>query len=266
MTEVLLGIDTNERRARAQAETTVDLFETDDLQAYLLHDFVDNPEGASVVQVDAVHRAQEVLEAAGVAVSLREGSGDPVESIIEMAADLDVDAVCVAGRKRSPAGKMLFGSVSQSLVLESDRPVLLCSENYEPSVDGDTRDLLFGIDASEDRAVLQAETVLDLFAPNRLRAHLLHDAGTSPNMPVSEVGAVDRAREILAAADVPVAVRGGSGDPATSILDAAADVDADAICVAGRKRSPAGKMLFGSVSQSVILNTERPVLLSSPSS
>jgi len=132
MTEVLLGIDTNEQRARAQAETVVDLFETADLEAYLLHDFVENPEGASVVQVDAVHRAQEILEAADVPVHLREGSGDPATSIVGTAADLGVDAICVAGRKRSPAGKMLFGSVSQSVILNTERPVLLCSPSETP--------------------------------------------------------------------------------------------------------------------------------------
>ena len=40
---------------------------------------------------------------------------------------------------------------------------------------------------------------------------------------------------------------------------AAADVDADAICVSGRKRRPTGKAVFGSVTQDVILGTERPV-------
>jgi len=265
MTEVLLGIDTSEQRARAQAETVVDLFDTADLEAYLLHDFVDNPEGASVVQVDAVHRAQEILEAADVPVSLREGSGEPAASIVKAAADLDVDAICVAGRKRSPAGKMLFGSVSQSVILESDRPVLLCSEHHTPSGDGGSRNLLFGLDTSEERAVVQAETASELFAPDRVQAHLLHVFDESADRAVSDVAAVDRARGILADAGIPVTFRSGSGHPPTAILEAAADVDADAICLAGRKRSPAGKMLFGSVSQSVILNTERPVLLSAPS-
>jgi len=126
MKDVLLGIDQSIDRAVEQAETVLDLFE-EDIRVYLLHDFEDNPEGASVVQVDSVKRAQEIFEEAGVSVSLREGSGDPAESIIEHAEELDADAVCVAGRKRSPAGKMLFGSVSQAVILNTDIPVLICS-------------------------------------------------------------------------------------------------------------------------------------------
>jgi nucleotide-binding universal stress UspA family protein len=127
MKDVLLGIDQSTDRAVEQAETVLDLFEAEDIHADLLHDFEDNPEGASVVQVDSVKRAKELFEEAGVPVSLREGSGDPAESIVQHAEELDADAVCVAGRKRSPAGKMLFGSVSQSVILNTDRPVLLCS-------------------------------------------------------------------------------------------------------------------------------------------
>ena len=52
------------------------------------------------------------------------------------------------------------------------------------------------------------------------------------------------------------------GDPATEILDTADEVDADLIALAGRrKRSPAGKALFGSTTQAVILETDRSVLV-----
>ncbi|WP_254532655.1 universal stress protein [Natrinema gelatinilyticum] len=128
MKAIVLGIDQNADRAASQAETVIDLFDIDNICAYLLHDFADNPEGASVIQVDAVKRAQELLEDAGVAVELREGSGDPARSIIETANKLDADAICVAGRNRSPAGKVLFGSVTQSVVLNTDRPVLICGD------------------------------------------------------------------------------------------------------------------------------------------
>jgi nucleotide-binding universal stress UspA family protein len=126
MTDVLLGIDEDVDRAVAQAETVLDLFDIETVNVYLLHDFVDNPEGASVTQVKSVRRAQQRFEDAGVPVELREGSGDPAESIIETADEIDADAVCVAGRKRSPAGKALFGSVSQAVILNTDRPVLTC--------------------------------------------------------------------------------------------------------------------------------------------
>jgi nucleotide-binding universal stress UspA family protein len=131
MKDVLLGVDQSVARAVEQTETVLDLFETDNIHIYLLHDFVDNPEGASVVQVRSVNRAKELFEDAGVPVDLREGSGNPAESIIQHAEELDADAICVAGRKRSPAGKMLFGSVSQSVILNTELPVLTCSVPHE---------------------------------------------------------------------------------------------------------------------------------------
>ena len=127
MKEVLLGIDESEDRAMALAETVVDLFETADIRAHLLHDFVDNPEGASVAQVGAVRRAEEILEDHDIEVELHDGSCHPADSIIDTADRLDVNAICVAGRKRSPTGKLLFGSVSQEVILGTERAVLVCS-------------------------------------------------------------------------------------------------------------------------------------------
>lgn len=127
MKDVLLGIDESEDRATVLAESVADLFEAGDVRAHLLHDFVDNPEGASVIQVAAVNRAAEILEDHGVDIEYHEGSGDPADSVITTAEKLDVDAICIAGRKRSATGKLLFGSVSQEVILGTERPVLICS-------------------------------------------------------------------------------------------------------------------------------------------
>lgn len=47
---------------------------------------------------------------------------------------------------------------------------------------------------------------------------------------------------------------------ADTILDYAQRVDARYIVLGGRKRSPVGKAVFGSVTQAVILNADRPVV------
>ncbi|MFB6080279.1 MAG: universal stress protein [Haloferacaceae archaeon] len=128
MYEIVAGIDTNERRARALANAIVEMpLDRERVRVTLLHDFTDNPEGASVTQVGAVRRATEILDGAGIEVALEESSGDASTAIIEAAEELDADLVAVTGRKHTPAGKVLFGSVTQGVILGTERPVLVCS-------------------------------------------------------------------------------------------------------------------------------------------
>lgn len=125
MYDVLVAVDENEDRALAQADAVADLAEgREDVAAHLLHVFTDNPDGASVHQLGSVRRSRERLEDAGVEVELAETSGDPAEEILARAREGEVDLVSVAGRKRSPAGKALLGSVSQEVLLGAERPVL----------------------------------------------------------------------------------------------------------------------------------------------
>jgi len=128
MYEIVLGVDSSVERARAQAKALTDLpCEPHDVHATVLHDFTDNPTGASVGQIGAVRRARDLLEEGGIEVTLTESSGDPATAIIDTADGIDADVICVAGRKRTPAGKVLFGSVTQAVILATDRPVLVCS-------------------------------------------------------------------------------------------------------------------------------------------
>jgi len=126
MYDVLLGIGLDdEPRAIAQAEAVIDLpGDPDEVTAHLCHVFRDNPEGASVHQIGTVRRAREILEDAGVNCVHYEANGDPGEEILAAATDIDAGLICVSGRKRSPAGKVVFGSTTQALVLNADRPVL----------------------------------------------------------------------------------------------------------------------------------------------
>lgn len=50
--------------------------------------------------------------------------GNPAEEIIAAADSLEPRYLVVGGRKRSPTGKALFGSVTQSILLNSEYPVV----------------------------------------------------------------------------------------------------------------------------------------------
>lgn len=50
--------------------------------------------------------------------------GDVTQKILSLAAEEDPRYLVVGGRKRTPVGKAIFGSVTQSILLEADRPVV----------------------------------------------------------------------------------------------------------------------------------------------
>ena len=129
MSTIVAGIDTDVDRARALADGIVSIPGADDLEVILVHSFDENPEGASVDQVASVRRARETLEDHGISVTLDESSGDTAGSLIDRADEHDAAMIAVAGRKRSPTGKAVFGSVTQDVILETDRPVLVCSSD-----------------------------------------------------------------------------------------------------------------------------------------
>ncbi len=50
--------------------------------------------------------------------------GNPAQRVLEYGRDQDARYLVVGGRKQSPVGKALFGSVTQSILLNADRPVV----------------------------------------------------------------------------------------------------------------------------------------------
>ncbi|RQG89967.1 universal stress protein [Natrarchaeobius halalkaliphilus] len=70
--------------------------------------------------IDAVKRH---LEDDGFVVETRREHTDPAEGIITVAAEIGADQIVMSGRKRTPAGKVLFGSVTQSVLLNAETSV-----------------------------------------------------------------------------------------------------------------------------------------------
>lgn len=131
----------------------------------------------------------------------------------------------------------------------------------------------------DDRAELLANTAVDISGPSGATVILAHvftdeeyqDALKRLNVDTgSEVGPNDVARRkatirtiasALESADVDCEIRGKIGRHGSSVVDLADSSEADLLIIGGGKRSPAGKAVFGSIAQDVLLSSPCPVTL-----
>lgn len=143
MYRVLLPVDESEERVDEQVAALLSLpGDEDEFAVTVLHvieeiDTVADEAGPTMIddineslpdirgESDTVQRVERRLEDAGIDVQREEMVGDPADCILQMATDIDADTVVLGARNRSPAGKAIFGSVSQKVILETDRPVLV---------------------------------------------------------------------------------------------------------------------------------------------
>ena len=70
-----------------------------------------------------VQAIAERLDEADVDYEIRGAVGEPGNALVTLAEELAADRVIVGGRHRSPTDKIIFGSVAQTLLLESPCPV-----------------------------------------------------------------------------------------------------------------------------------------------
>ncbi len=122
-----------------------------------------------------------------------------------------------------------------------------------------------------------ARTVIDIAGPagaDVVVAHVFTDdeyetaverlefeavAEADPDDVAERHATVRELRELLVEADISTSVRGAVGDHGEEIVSIAGMTRSDLVVVGGRKRSPTGKAVFGSVAQEVMLEAPCPV-------
>lgn len=127
MYTILMPVDADETRALAQAETVRELPGAESATVHVMHVFKDQDraDSTSPRQLDSGRSVAERLQDDGVLVETLSRYGDPSEEILKAADEVDADMIVLGGRKRSPLGSVLFGSVSQEVTLDSERPVTI---------------------------------------------------------------------------------------------------------------------------------------------
>lgn len=124
--EVLLGVDSSEARAHAQAEAVADLpMAGERVHATLCYVFAE-PHDLEARQIGGVRRAADYLEREGVETTLTTRVGDPAEELLRLADELDANAICLGEWDRSPLDEVLHGSVTRRIVQGTTRPTLVC--------------------------------------------------------------------------------------------------------------------------------------------
>ncbi|WP_135820468.1 universal stress protein [Halostella litorea] len=129
----------------------------------------------------------------------------------------------------------------------------------------------------EDRAERLADAVAEVAGPTGATVVLAHvftddeydtvldrlDFGptddTSPDEVATRHATIREIASLLDDAGVDYETRGAVGEHGETIVNLAKEVGADRVVVGGRRRSPTGKAVFGSVAQEVMLSCPCPV-------
>jgi nucleotide-binding universal stress UspA family protein len=283
---ILLATDGSEDAARA-ARVAADLAERADAELHVVHAWqADLPEAYAVTVPNAsvwwygqqagksLDRQVEQIGRAGGAVA--EGHllrGEPVEKITELAENLDVDLVVVGSRSLGTVRRLATGSVSEGVVRDASRPVLVVrgGEAAWPPAR-----VVVGEDFSEDSeaAARLAASIGRLYAARTILVHALPLLDLGSEVPVLSVFWINRqvrnarrtlellAREIEAEVGQTPESRVAIGAAASCILEAATEgAEPTLVAVGSRGLGVLERFRVGSVSARVMREAEGPVLV-----
>ena len=199
--------------------------------------------------------------------------GPPAQAILGASAVADVELVVMSTHGRTGLGRLFLGSVAETVLRATKKPVLMLRTQGKPAM---FKRILVPLDGSR-----LAQDVLPLLTqiagPLDLELTLLRVLVPIP--PVVAEGTRDVTVEdiptrfkvahaylapiatALAASGVRVTTEVRRGEPVTEILDAAKKANADLIAMTTHGRTGLGRLVFGSVAEAVLRQSDVPVFL-----
>lgn len=225
----------------------------------------------------------ERLWAAGLLAEISVPSGDAVEEIVADAERYEADLIVMATHGRGGLGRAIYGSTAEALVQRSSRPFLLVrawSDTPSTLPFSGHPQIVVPLDGS-DLAEQALPVAVGLSMALGGALVLLHAVSPFEQASLPEAMMLDfpqREAERMAQAQaylctlVARSATGGCqvhcdvryGVPAQAIQEAVRDHRAALVVMATHGRSALGRLLVGSVAQSVIQHTPVPVTLVRP--
>jgi nucleotide-binding universal stress UspA family protein len=222
------------------------------------------------------------LRQAGAKHRVEMADGNPVDVLLRSVAATDAQLVATGARGVGDNTALALGSTSLHVVQSSPVPVLVVPS--QPGPEGPTEPdrhlelarILVGVDRSEPAlAALGLAADLAAVAGASLTVlEVVEDVSPFPLGPSTTVTsegeeeAPERAMALLEAAaggvrerGVPVQFVVRSGEPASTLVELAEEIDVDLVVVGTRGRGGPDQLLLGSVSRTVADRARRPTLV-----
>lgn len=142
MRHILMPVDKSSERIDRQLDTLGNLFDSQEITVDILHvhEKVDAQIDEGGFDIDetmeknleelqglpsTVEQAANELLQKGIDVEVHQKRGDPVSTIISTSEEVNAETILVTNPERTPVGKVVFGSVTQGVILKAQRPVLV---------------------------------------------------------------------------------------------------------------------------------------------
>lgn len=216
---------------------------------------------------EALETVERRCESAGVSVTTTLLEGRPAHRITTYADENDVDLVIMGTHGRAGVSRLLLGSVTESVIRRSDRPVLTVPKDAPVAGDG-YDDLLVATDGSGD-ANHAVQTAIDVGTTFDATIHGLYviDIAFTRNQLIEE--SLERAAaETLSDLETTVTEAGlecvtevRSGNPHEEIGEVATEHDVDLVVLGSHGKGAIERTFLGSVSERTIRTIDRPILV-----
>jgi nucleotide-binding universal stress UspA family protein len=190
--------------------------------------------------------------------------GNEPDAILRAADEVGADLIVVGTHGRTGLDRLLCGSVAESVLQRSSRPVLVVRQTDVSRTEKPIRIVLHPTSFSvRSRPALGVAWALA--RSHRARLVLLH-AGPGDRGPERAELARLKEQSDRAGLEVSVETRFGQGEPVTEILRAARDLGCDLIVLGLHSRTGLDRRMTGSVAELVIREAPCPTLIIKDSS